>query len=155
MPDLSRPVDKHSYRTSYPLTHDINLCTRSRDQLDLLVGFNGGPIQRLNPITKASLGVFNGDVSWGITPIMHVTHTHTHTGYVHVCVQSICVVWHACNILRVRHDDTVPEATIARLCHLMLWYFADCGQVNFHSKQYCCCLKPSIHYIHVGVFQKL
>lgn len=62
-PDLNHPVDKHSYRTSYPLSHDVNQTTRSVDSLDLVIGFNGGPLQRINPITKSATALYNSDVS--------------------------------------------------------------------------------------------
>lgn len=56
-------MDKHSYRTSYPLSHDVNQATRSTDSLDLVIGFNGGPLQRINPITKSTVALYNSDVS--------------------------------------------------------------------------------------------
>ena len=59
---LTECVDKHSYRSSYPLVHSVNQCTRNSTNLDLVVGFNGGPIQHLNPISQAAKGVYNGDV---------------------------------------------------------------------------------------------
>ena len=101
VPDLINPVDKHSYRASYPLSHDVNQTTRSVDSLDLVIGFNSGPLQRINPITKSSIALYNNDVSTVCVLVCTVLVIISHMCFIW---QSMCIVQPDVPVVHYKND---------------------------------------------------
>ena len=89
-------MDKHSYRASYPLSHDVNQTTRSVDSLDLVIGFNGGPLQRINPITKSSIALYNNDVSTKMCVLVCTVFVCI----VLVIISHMCFIWQSMCIVQ-------------------------------------------------------
>jgi len=63
-PDLNHPIDRRTYKGPLPTCHDINKMTRSRQSIDLLIGFTAGQIQLMDPIQHECRKCFNDEVLW-------------------------------------------------------------------------------------------
>ena len=62
-PDPSHPIDRRPYKGPQPSCHDVNMMTRTKDMLEILVGFTGGQIQLMDPLKHECLKCFNEEVS--------------------------------------------------------------------------------------------
>jgi hypothetical protein len=60
---MSKPVDKRIYKGTNPTCHDFNPVGASQDSLLLLIGFSGGQIQLVDPISKEVNKLYNEEVS--------------------------------------------------------------------------------------------
>lgn len=60
---MSKPIDKRIYKGTNPTCHDFNSVDASRDSLMLLIGFSGGQIQLVDPISKEVNKLYNEEVS--------------------------------------------------------------------------------------------
>jgi len=60
--DLTRPVEKKTYRGPSPTCHDFNQFTAKSDRLMLIVGFTLGQIQLVEPMLKEYNKLFNEEV---------------------------------------------------------------------------------------------
>eukprot|EP00794_Sanderia_malayensis_P020037 gene20037-22003_t len=58
-PDPSHPIDRRPYKGPQPYCHDINLMTRKKDKLEILVGFTSGQIQLMDPLKHEYITGFN------------------------------------------------------------------------------------------------
>ncbi|XP_021946339.1 WD repeat-containing protein 20 [Folsomia candida] len=57
--DMSKPIDKRIYKGTNPTCHDFNSVVASHDSLMLLIGFSGGQIQLVDPISKEVNKLYN------------------------------------------------------------------------------------------------
>ena len=60
--DLTRPVEKKTYRGPSPTCHDFNQLTAKSDRLMLIIGFTLGQIQLVEPMLKEYNKLFNEEV---------------------------------------------------------------------------------------------
>ncbi|UYV82399.1 WDR20 [Cordylochernes scorpioides] len=60
--DLSKPVEKKSYKGTFPTCHDFNKATVGQDTCPLLVGFSAGQIQLIDPNKKEISKLYNEEV---------------------------------------------------------------------------------------------
>jgi len=75
--DLTRPIEKKTYRGPSPTCHDFNQFTAKSDRLMLVVGFTLGQIQLVEPMLKEYNKLFNEEVSqfcicWFASLTLHV-----------------------------------------------------------------------------------
>ncbi|XP_077995845.1 WD repeat-containing protein 20-like [Glandiceps talaboti] len=57
--DLTKPIDKRTYKGTIPTCHDFNHFTCSSQSVSLLVGFSAGQVQLIDPIKKENTKLFN------------------------------------------------------------------------------------------------
>lgn len=57
-----KPLDKRVYKGTFPTCHDFNPLLATPDSLSLLIGFSGGQIQLVEPISKEVYKLYNEDV---------------------------------------------------------------------------------------------
>lgn len=60
---MSKPMDKRVYKGTNPTCHDFNAVTATHESLLLVIGFSGGQIQLVDPISKEVNKLFNEEVS--------------------------------------------------------------------------------------------
>jgi len=60
--DLTRPIEKKTYRGPSPTCHDFNQFTAKSDRLMLIIGFTLGQIQLVEPMLKEYNKLFNEEV---------------------------------------------------------------------------------------------
>lgn len=60
--DLTRPIEKKTYRGPSPTCHDFNQFTAKSNQLMLIIGFTLGQIQLVEPMQKEYNKLFNEEV---------------------------------------------------------------------------------------------
>jgi hypothetical protein len=60
--DMSKPLDKRVYKGTFPTCHEFNQVIATQDHLSLLIGFSGGQIQLVEPISKEVNKLYNEDV---------------------------------------------------------------------------------------------
>lgn len=58
-PDPNHPIDRRPYKGPQPYCHDINMMTRKKDMLEILIGFTGGQIQLIDPLKHEYMKCFN------------------------------------------------------------------------------------------------
>ena len=59
---MSKPLDKRVYKGTFPTCHEFNQIVASQENLSLLIGFSGGQIQLVEPISKEVNKLYNEDV---------------------------------------------------------------------------------------------
>jgi len=72
--DLTRPIEKKTYRGPSPTCHDFNQFTAKSDRLMLIIGFTLGQIQLVEPMLKEYSKLFNEEV------LLHVYHLSSWRG---------------------------------------------------------------------------
>lgn len=60
---MSKPIDKRIYKGTNPTCHHFNSVVARNDSLMLLIGFSGGQIQLVDPISKEVNKLYNEEVS--------------------------------------------------------------------------------------------
>lgn len=60
---MSKPIDKRVYKGTNPTCHDFNAMAATQESLLLVIGFSGGQIQLVDPISKEVNKLFNEEVS--------------------------------------------------------------------------------------------
>ncbi|XP_074647500.1 WD repeat-containing protein 20-like [Tubulanus polymorphus] len=57
--DLTKPIDKRTYKGTLPTCHDFNRLTATVDSVMLLVGFTAGQVQLIDPIKRELSKLYN------------------------------------------------------------------------------------------------
>ncbi|XP_002737159.1 WD repeat-containing protein 20-like [Saccoglossus kowalevskii] len=57
--DLTKPIEKRTYKGTIPTCHDFNQFTCCSQSVSLLVGFSAGQVQLIDPIKKDNTKLFN------------------------------------------------------------------------------------------------
>jgi len=72
--DLNRPIDKRTYKGTFPTCHDFNQCSATSEGCSLLIGFSAGQIQLIDPFRKDGINrLFNDEVNrmgFGVTVVI-------------------------------------------------------------------------------------
>lgn len=61
--DLSKPIDKRTYKGTLPTCHDFNQHFFNPDSAFLLIGFTAGQVQLIDPIKKEISKLYNEEVN--------------------------------------------------------------------------------------------
>ena len=71
--ELTRPIEKKTYRGPSPTCHDFNQFTAKSDRLMLIIGFTLGQIQLVEPMLKEYNKLFNEEVCYFPFGLLYLT----------------------------------------------------------------------------------
>jgi len=100
--DLTRPIEKKTYRGPSPTCHDFNQFTAKSDRLMLIIGFTLGQIQLVEPMLKEYNKLFNEEVlafhtfyscSCGLLKVIGCRHLGINAGLSCVIVLAIVLLY--------------------------------------------------------------
>jgi len=83
--DLTRPIEKKTYRGPSPTCHDFNQFTAKSDRLMLIVGFTLGQIQLVEPMLKEYNKLFNEEVLLSLVIVLLQTSSYHLSGFRKTC----------------------------------------------------------------------